>query len=223
MAASRSVSRLRTRAAGTDLAAADLHQAARASDMAPPALAPEPATDTVRTAAAPRNTAVGSSSTAAESVQADEEDTRPVYAAAVESLVTPQPVMKTAPALDTGTPFARPAPKAAVKAASKPVQASASTGRFVVQLGAFNSAASVERAWASAYKRYGFGGRTPLSTTVKVSGGTFHRLSVAGFESHGEAAGVCRSVRAKGGVCFVRAVAGDAPVRWAARYSNRSA
>jgi cell division septation protein DedD len=142
----------------------------------------------------------------------------------VESLVTPQPsVMKTAPAVDTGTPFARPAPKAAVKAASKPVQGSASTGRFVVQLGAFNSAASVERAWASAYKRYGFGGRTPLSTTVKVSGGTFHRLSVAGFESHGEAAGVCRSVRAKGGVCFVRAVAGDAPVRWAARYSNRSA
>jgi cell division septation protein DedD len=167
---------------------------------------------------------VGFSSPAPDSVEADEEDTRPVYAAAVESLVTPQPsVMKAAPALHTGAPFSRPATKASVRAAPKAVKAVASTGRFVVQLGAFNSASSVERAWASAYKRYGFGGRTPLSTTVKVPGGTFHRLSVAGFESHGEAAGVCRSVRAKGGVCFVRAVAGDAPVRWAARYSNRSA
>jgi len=48
--------------------------------------------------------------------------------------------------------------------------------------------------------------------------GTFHRLSVAGFDSRDEASRVCQSVRAKGGACFVRAVAGDAPVQWASRY-----
>jgi hypothetical protein len=57
-----------------------------------------------------------------------------------------------------------------------------------------------------------------VSTTVRLPKGTFHRLAVAGFGSHAEASQVCRSVRAKGGACFVRPVAGDAPVQWAARY-----
>jgi D-alanyl-D-alanine carboxypeptidase len=96
------------------------------------------------------------------------------------------------------------------------------TGRYVVQLGAFSSAAGVERAWAQAYKRFGFGEQTPLSTTVNLPKGTFHRLSVAGFDSHADAARVCQGVKAKGGVCFVRAVAGDAPVQWASRYTNVS-
>jgi hypothetical protein len=53
--------------------------------------------------------------------------------------------------------------------------------------------------------------------------GTFHRLSVAGFQSHGDASRVCQKVRSRGGACFVRAVAGDAPVRWASRYTGRNA
>jgi hypothetical protein len=62
-----------------------------------------------------------------------------------------------------------------------------------------------------------------LSTTVKVRGGTFHRLSVAGFGSHIDASRACQKVKSRGGVCFVRAVAGDAPVRWASRYTGRNA
>ena len=145
-----------------------------------------------------------------------EQDTRPVYAAAVEALVTPQPaVIRASAPVKLASRFELPA-------AAKVRPAVARTGRFAVQLGAFGSPAAVERAWASAYKRYGFSSQTPLSTMVKLPKGTFHRLSVAGFASHSEATAVCRTVKAKGGVCFVRAVAGDAPVRWASRYTSNS-
>jgi hypothetical protein len=32
---------------------------------------------------------------------------------------------------------------------------------------------------------------------------------------------LCQSIKAKGGACFVRTKAGDAPVQWAARYAAR--
>ena len=202
-----------------------------AADPAPQALAlggpaPEAAPEAIAQAvAAPEAPAWVSAAAAAPqpAPQPEAEDTRPVYAAAVDSLVTPQAniVKASVPVLEPIRSF-KPAP-AKVKAA--PVHAAKATGpgRFVVQLGAFNSASGVERAWASAYKRFGFNGHTPLSTTVKMRGGTFHRLSVAGFQSHNDATKVCKTVKSRGGVCFVRALAGDAPVRWASRYTGRNA
>lgn len=142
------------------------------------------------------------------------EETRPLYAEAVEALVTPQRSV-TAPART----IAPPAPR--FEAPRRPVRASGGPGRFAVQLGAFSSASSVERAWAQMLKRFGFADLTPLSTTVNVPGrGTLHRLSVAGFASREAAGRTCRSIQAKGGACFVRTVAGDAPVRWASRYAS---
>jgi hypothetical protein len=47
--------------------------------------------------------------------------------------------------------------------------------------------------------------------------GTFYRLSVHGFASVGEASALCSSVRRAGGTCFVRNLAGDAPVQMASR------
>lgn len=145
-----------------------------------------------------------------------EGETRPVYAAAVETLVAAKPAIVQAdrPARAFARSFE------AAPAVARTDRAVRGTGRFVVQLGAFSTPAAVERAWASAYKRYGFSAETPLSTVVRLPKGTFHRLSVAGFESHADAARVCRSVKAKGGVCFVRGVAGDAPVVWASRYAG---
>jgi Flp pilus assembly protein TadD len=152
------------------------------------------------------------------------EEAKPVYAAAVESLVAPQAAVfkPSGPALPAAKPF-RTAPAPRAKAAPKKavLASSTGTGRFAVQLGAFSSAAGVERAWAQAYKRYGFAERTPYSTTVKLPKGTFHRLSVTGFGSHAEAARICQTVKAKGGACFVRAIAGDAPTQWASRYTGR--
>lgn len=100
----------------------------------------------------------------------------------------------------------------------------AKRNKFVVQLGAFRSATQVERAWAQAQRRFAFGNdQQPLSTTVRVDGlGTMHRLSVSGFSSHETASRVCQSIKARNGVCFVRTIAGDAPVQWASRYNRKA-
>ncbi|MBV8685885.1 MAG: tetratricopeptide repeat protein [Alphaproteobacteria bacterium] len=150
---------------------------------------------------------------------APREETRPVYADAVQALVTPQPavIRPAPPALASAPRFEAPARRVLASAAA-PRAAAAGPGRFAVQLGAFSTAAGVERAWAQAYRHYGFENHTPLSTTISVPGRTLHRLSVAGFASREEANRICRSVRGRGGACFVRAVAGDAPVQWASRY-----
>jgi Flp pilus assembly protein TadD len=142
---------------------------------------------------------------------------RPLYAGAVQSLVTPQPAI-----LRTGRAFrVRPAGFELPRAAPAP-RAGAEIGRYAVQLGAFSSSNAAERAWSLILKRFGFAALTPLSTTIDVRGkGTLHRLSVAGFENRAEADRTCGSIRSKGGVCFVRAVAGDAPTQWAARYASR--
>ena len=107
----------------------------------------------------------------------------------------------------------------------RPARASASgSSRYVVQIGAFGSAAQVERAWSVAQRRFAFGaGQEPMSTTVRINGkGLFHRLSVSGFDSQAAAVRTCRSIRVKGGTCFVRANAGDAPVQWASRSGRKT-
>jgi Flp pilus assembly protein TadD len=218
-------------AENTALAAAEpVIVPAPAPEQAPQAVAlggpaPEAAPVAVAEAvAAPGAPAWVSAAAAEPEPQPDIEESRPVYAAAVESLVTPQAniVKASAPALKPIRSF-EPAPAKVKAAPVRTATKAVATGRFVVQLGAFNSASGVERAWASAYKRYGFTAHAPLSTTVKLRGGTFHRLSVAGFGSHNDAARACQTVKSRGGVCFVRAVAGDAPVRWASRYTGRNA
>lgn len=215
--------------AGTALAAAEPAPAPEPASApvqlaalgGPAEAAPQPAAEPVPAMPAWVSAAAEPAPAAAPEPVATEVESRPVYAAAVEALVTPQPAILQAPPAPAMTPvrsFDRPATKR--PAAVRAVQG---TGRFVVQLGAFNSAAAVERGWAQAYKRYGFTNHTPLSTTVRLPRGTFHRLSVAGFSRHGDAARVCQSIKVKGGACFVRAVAGDAPVQWASRYTGRKA
>ena len=143
------------------------------------------------------------------------EETRPLYAEAVQALVTPQPsVSAPVRAIERLSPRFEAPRRAARTAQSGP-------GRFAVQLGAYSSSSSVERAWAQMLRRFGFADLTPLSTTVSVPGrGTLHRLSVAGFASRAAASSTCRSIQSKGGACFVRTVAGDSPVRWASRYAT---
>ncbi|HEX8669604.1 MAG TPA: SPOR domain-containing protein, partial [Allosphingosinicella sp.] len=159
--------------------------------------------------------------TAANAAPEPQEETRPVYAEAVQALVTPQSAVVRASA-----PVPRTSERRYLRAAAKPATFAArpavatGPGAFAVQLGAFSSPTGVERAWAQAYQRFGFGAQTPLSTTVKAGARTLHRLSVAGFQTYADATRVCQAVRAKGGACFVRAVAGDAPVQWASRYTS---
>lgn len=124
------------------------------------------------------------------------------------------------------TPAVAPAPiakPAALPVAQNPIRKSPAS-RFVVQIGAFRTPDQVEHAYAELYRRFGFiADHEPLSTTVQLPGkGQFHRLSIAGFDSQAAAAKICNMIKAQGGACFVRTIAGDAPVQWASRYTRKA-
>jgi len=140
----------------------------------------------------------------------------PVVTAAVASLVEAPVPAKKAPAPVAKAPILAFTPKKAELPRAKPV------GRYVVQIGAYRTAGQVEQAWARAYRRYDFAGGQPLSTTISLPRkGLLHRLAVSGYDRHQDASRLCQSIRNKGGTCFVRATAGDAPVQWASRYQLR--
>ena len=89
--------------------------------------------------------------------------------------------------------------------------------KSVVQLGAYNSRAFIGAAWSNLAKKYpALGGYTPSSARFESAKGTVYRLSVQGFASDGDAREFCEALQQAGGACFVRTVAGDAPVRLAA-------
>ncbi|HEX4736794.1 MAG TPA: tetratricopeptide repeat protein [Allosphingosinicella sp.] len=196
---------------GTALAAADPAPAPQAAPEPAPAPAP---VEPVRVAAA--DPAPAPAATTAVQAPKEQVVAHAVFAAAPATFIKPQPaVLRTGGAL-------HPRLAGIELPQSGPVHSTPqNSGRFAVQLGAFSTATNVERAWAQELKRYGFAQLTPFSTTIDVPGkGTLHRLSVAGFTSRSDAERTCRSIRAKGGACFVRAVAGDEPTRWASRYAG---
>jgi Flp pilus assembly protein TadD len=143
-------------------------------------------------------------------------ETRAGYRQAARQLITPRPNAVRVAAVRAPLPApvfqrARPVLRSAVRSGNAPV---------VVQLGAFSTETNAERAWQQHSRRYNLAGRRPLTTTVQVNGRTMHRVSVAGFASGADAQRLCGQIKAQGGVCFVRALAGDASIRWAARYAN---
>ncbi|NNM76288.1 hypothetical protein HJG53_05150 [Sphingomonas sp. ID1715] len=120
--------------------------------------------------------------------------------------------------------LASPVVQAAYKPAPRPARLRPATfelpagGRFVVQLGAFDSAPVAESAWNRMSSRIGLlRNLSPSTTTVVKNGATFHRLSVSGFATRTTAVSFCEELRTRGGQCFVREIAGDAPLQWARR------
>ena len=92
------------------------------------------------------------------------------------------------------------------------------TSKAVVQLGAYGSPARLQAAWAAASGRFASLKRyTPTSARFASAKGTFYRLSLKGFGSDREARLLCESLKRSGSGCFVRNMAGDTPVRFAAR------
>ena len=88
----------------------------------------------------------------------------------------------------------------------------------VVQLGAYGSPQRVAAAWNAAARRYSaLRNFSPMSARFASTNGTVYRLSVKGFAGAKDAAALCGALRRSGGSCFVRTVAGDAPVRIASR------
>lgn len=105
-----------------------------------------------------------------------------------------------------------------VRRAAAAVHKSNGRSSSVVQLGAYSSADRVNVAWANLTKRYpALAGYTPMRARFTGSKGTFWRLSIKGFENQQEAIERCEQLQSRGGKCFVRRVAGDAPVEFASR------
>ncbi|HEX2802988.1 MAG TPA: tetratricopeptide repeat protein [Sphingomicrobium sp.] len=90
--------------------------------------------------------------------------------------------------------------------------------RSVVQLGAYSSPDRVSAAWEVLTKRYpALAEYTPMRAKFDGPKGTVWRLSIKGFASDGEARSRCELLQSRDGNCFVRTVAGDAPVQFASR------
>ncbi len=129
----------------------------------------------------------------------------------------------TAPVAFPPAPPPAPAPVAAPVAMTAPESADpepvrrSSDGRFMVQIGAFARQSNVDVAWNRAVRRYGeLASYEPSRTTLERSR-TLYRLSFGGFHTRGDADRMCRTLKGRGVDCFVRARAGDAPLRIAAR------
>jgi D-alanyl-D-alanine carboxypeptidase len=139
------------------------------------------------------------------------------HAYAVRSLSTATPAIRaSASPARAVRPTFQAAPVRRASAIQFP-RAGAGEGRFVVQIGAFLNPANAERAWQQATSSLGLGSAQARTATVNFGGRTFHRVAIGGFASRSEAVTVCSAIQARGGSCFVRATAGDAPVRWASR------
>ena len=116
------------------------------------------------------------------------------------------------------TPKPKKAATARVRLRSAAMPRANGKSTAVVQLGAYGSPARVAKAWNDAARRYSaLRPYAPVSARFNSANGLVYRLSVKGFASADQAKNLCQSLRRSGGQCFVRSVAGDAPVRLASR------
>lgn len=115
-------------------------------------------------------------------------------------------------------PHMRPTPRKALHARATLDAGRRGNSPAVVQLGAYGSPQRVLAAWTGAAHKYGaLKAYLPMSARFASPKGTFYRLSVRGFNTVGQANALCASLRREGASCFVRNVAGDAPVQIASR------
>jgi Flp pilus assembly protein TadD len=170
----------------------------------------------------------------------------PVVAAAVQTLIEPAPVSAppavpsiaeanapVAPLVQASAPVAPPLPTSfeaaseppafvaiseSVRRAAQSARKPAGRSKSVVQLGAYSSPQRVSAAWEQLVRKYpALGSYTPMRARFDGPKGTVWRLSIKGFDSQREAIDRCELLQRRGGSCFVRSVAGDAPVQFASR------
>ena len=151
----------------------------------------------------------------------------PVVVEAVQALIEPQPaeVPVVQAAAELPTRFEAPAQAAdyvgitdTVRRAAAKARRSSGRSNSVVQLGAYRSPDRVTVAWNQIAKRYpALRDYTPMRAKFSGPNGTVWRLSIKGFASRSEAVDRCEKLQGRGGSCFVRTVAGDAPVQFASR------
>lgn len=142
----------------------------------------------------------------------------PPKAPAAPAARVTQPRSLATPVASTLAPSAKPAeipakavtaPKPLAKAAFR-AEGSRSVetlreGAYIVQLGAFSSTNSAQRAWSYFSGRFGeLKGFDYVSTPTISKGKTLHRLSAVGFGNRQSALAMCDGLKARGGSCIVR-------------------
>ena len=97
------------------------------------------------------------------------------------------------------------------------IKPASNASNWVVQLGAYDSAAIAREKWtAMAGRNSALGAFPVLTSQAKVGGRLYHRLAVSGFADRNDAMTACRMIRSQHGQCFVRETApGATPQRWA--------
>jgi cell division septation protein DedD len=115
-------------------------------------------------------------------------------------------------------PVAKPAKPRRAPAPVRSAAPRSGNSGAVVQLGAYGSPQRVSEAWGKMTQRYpALRAYLPMRARFVSSKGTFWRLSITGFASQREAIARCQLLHSRGGSCFVRNFAGDAPVQYASR------
>jgi Flp pilus assembly protein TadD len=144
-------------------------------------------------------------------------------AAEAKALFTPPtPVVHFAPRSEIVQAIAEPAKAPAAMKAEPRLQRAVFVqpegGRYVVQIGSYDSVGVAEDAWGRFARRLpAFRDFTPSTAVFVKDSRTFYRLSVGGFATRATAVDFCETFRTRGGNCFVREQAGDAPLQWASR------
>jgi Flp pilus assembly protein TadD len=178
------------------------------------ALAPRPADAApVALAEAASDVPVAAAAEAASVEVAVAEEAAPVAPAAVA-------VAASAPVIRVGSKPARAvalAPVATMRKVAfiRPVDKSASN--WVVQVGAYDSAAIAREKWQRmATVNSQIAAFPVLTSTGTVKGKAYHRLALSGLGSRNDAMALCKAIRSQHGQCFVRETAPNAtPQRWA--------
>lgn len=103
----------------------------------------------------------------------------------------------------------------------RPVDKGASN--WVVQLGAYDSAAIAREKWQRmATINNAIAAFPVLTSTATIKGKAYHRLALSGFGNRTDAMSFCKSIRSQHGECFVRETAPNAtPQRWAVAAKGR--
>lgn len=116
----------------------------------------------------------------------------------------PSPIPATAASATPG-PVVEPPPAEAATVQVPVATQSTVSGMAAVQLGALNSPSAAERAWRHVSRADPalFAGREPEIEPVTVSGKTFYRLRLGGFDSKADARKFCGEVSASGKACTV--------------------
>lgn len=88
------------------------------------------------------------------------------------------------------------------------------TGRWAVQLGAYDRAELVDSNWRRLLRRTGslLDSFEPSRSEAIVNARRYYRLSITGFGQRSEAIDLCEALQARGRECFVRAVTRPMPL-----------